>query len=635
MTVTQMRKAEFNGGADRFLFDNAPTPIWLEDWTAVEAFCEARKAEGVEDIDALLATDEDLVRQVAGSIIVKAVNQAAVDFVQGPSEEALLGNLPAQLMTEGSLISLRKQIKAVFARRTSEQHEVAGADFGAQALDAQLNWVAPIADGQPDYANVLVMFWDLKDHKAAQRAMQEQVDVLETLLDMSRGIASTFDIELILKLLAETSIALTGASGATITLFDTGERKIIRQVVSGDGPIDPAPRDFGMIESGPAGWAIANRKTLRIDDLGQRGHWTVPAAMEARLRGHPLLIAPIIDDAVVGTVMIVGAQRTTFAPAHEAIARMIANQAAVAIRNAGLYEEMRSSHAAAQAAHDELKHTQTQLLAAQKMEAIGSLAAGIAHEINTPIQFVSDNVTFIRDGIETLAEFARLHLEILSEIPADTHLGEQVAAARRRWTEKDCDFLLEEIPDAIAETLEGATRVTDIVRAMKEFAHPGYEEPSPTDINRVVETTVQVSRNEWKYVADIELDLDDELPEVPALPGPLGQSLLIMIVNSAQAIGGQRRNGKGAIRISTRHVGDTVEICVTDDGPGIPPDILDRIFEPFFTTKEIGKGSGQGLSIAHSMVVDKHNGQIWAENRYPGAMIVMHLPVKQPGKTAD
>ncbi len=630
MTVAELATAEFSWGTDRFLFENAPTPIWLEDWTGVEAFCEAKRAEGVEDIAALLHQDGDLLRSVASSIIVKAVNQAAVDFVSAPSEQGLLGNLPAELLTQGSLVSLVKQMVAVFEGRTNEQHEVAGADFGAHALDAQLNWIAPIVDGAPDYANVLVMFWDLKEHKAEQRAMREQVDVLETLLDMSRGIASTFDTDLILELLAETSIELTTASGAMILLFDTKSEEIHKQVIRGDGPIDPPPRDYEMVATGPAGWVIANRKTLLVEDLGAAAMGTMPEELTARLDGYPLIIAPIIDDAdVIGTVMIVGSQGTKFLPAHESITRMIAAQAGVAIRNASLYKDMRESHDAVRAAHDELKHTQTQLLTAQKMEAIGGLAAGVAHEINTPIQFVSDNVTFIRDGIETLSELAKAHLDILGKIAPESELGEQVAAARKLWKDKDCEFLLEEIPDAIVETLEGAKRVSDIVRAMKEFAHPGFEELSPTDINRVVETTVQVSRNEWKYVAEIELALDDDLPPIPALPGPLGQSLLIMIVNSAQAIAEQSREEKGKIKISTGLQGDVVEIRVTDDGPGIPTGILDRIFEPFFTTKAIGKGSGQGLSIAHSVVVDKHNGEIWADNLYPGTMIVMHLPVKQ------
>ena len=194
------------------------------------------------------------------------------------------------------------------------------------------------------------------------------------------------------------------------------------------------------------------------------------------------------------------------------------------------------------------------------------------------------------------------------------------------------------MPDAIEETLEGTRRVAEIVRAMKEFAHPGQNDFTSTDINRIIENTVKVSRNEWKYVAEIELDLDPDLPQIPGLPGPLGQSLLIMVVNSAQELAKSRSiesEGKGTIRISTKLTDDIVEIRVAENGPGIPPDVLPRIFEPFFTTTEVGTGSGQGLSIAHSVVVDKHHGEIWADNLYPGAMMVIHLPVTQPEKKED
>ena len=183
---------------------------------------------------------------------------------------------------------------------------------------------------------------------------------------------------------------------------------------------------------------------------------------------------------------------------------------------------------------------------------------------------------------------------------------------------------------AVDESLEGARRVAEIVRAMKEFAHPGSQTKSTVDVNRVIETTLQVSRNEWKYVADLVLDLDDNLPTIEGHGGPLGQSLLIMFVNSAQAIAEHRNtaeDGKGTIRVSTRHLDGAVEIRVADNGPGIPQEIIERIFDPFFTTKEVGKGSGQGLSIARSVVVDKHGGKLWVEQGNPGAVFGMRLPV--------
>jgi signal transduction histidine kinase len=343
-------------------------------------------------------------------------------------------------------------------------------------------------------------------------------------------------------------------------------------------------------------------------------------------------VAPIIvDDLVLGTLTTLnnpGAPR--FTEMDLSLVRMLAMQAAVAIRNAELYEELRTSRDSVAAAHEELKDTQTQLLAAQKMEAIGSLAAGIAHEINTPIQFVSDNVSFIKDSVEALGKLSAARSVFLDRIRDHPELGAEVAELHKQWEDGDSDFLMEEIPMAVAETLEGAQRVAEIVRAMKEFAHPGSQSKSSVDINRVVETTMQVSRNEWKYVAELELDLDDTIPIIEGHSGPLGQSLLIMFVNSAQAMAETRSEseGKGRIAVSTRHDDGWVEIRVTDNGPGIPQEIIDRVFDPFFTTKDVGKGSGQGLSIARSVVVDKHQGEIWIEDNNPGAVFVIRLPVE-------
>lgn len=197
------------------------------------------------------------------------------------------------------------------------------------------------------------------------------------------------------------------------------------------------------------------------------------------------------------------------------------------------------------------------------------------------------------------------------------------------WKEKDCDFLLNEIPDATDETIEGTRRVGEIVRAMKQFAHPGEQTKSEVNVNRVVETTVQVSRNEWKYVADLELDLDDTIPMIQGYAGPLGQILLIMFVNSAQAIAEHRDSysrDKGTIRVTTSKKDGVVEIQIADNGPGIPQEIVNRIFDPFFTTKDVGKGSGQGLSIARSVVVDKHQGEIWVEDGDPVPSLLSASP---------
>lgn len=445
---------------------------------------------------------------------------------------------------------------------------------------------------------------------------------------MSHGLASTFDVDTILALLADSIVELSGAEASLLALFDLETAALTNLAIGGALPGAPT-EDMSLVRATLGEWTALGRIPTLSADLGADERANVPGI---DLAGFSAAIAPILSDhSVLGTVALFRSERGRLLSETDlSLVKMFAGQTATAIAHAETYEHLRESRDRVQAAHEELKHAQTRLLSAQKMEAIGGLAAGIAHEINTPIQFVSDNAAFIRDAIEVLADFQVAQNRILGQLTDHPEFGDEISKLREEWERRNCEFLLEEVPGAVADTLEGAGRVTEIVRAMKEFAHPGTESTLPLDANRVIETALQVSRGEWKYVADIETDLDPGLPIIEGHPGPLGQVLLVMLVNGAQAIADHRSlasEGKGTIRITTRLLGDFVEIRVADNGPGIPPDIADRIFEPFFTTKGVGKGSGQGLSIAHSVIVDKHNGEIWVEDAKPGAEFVMRLPV--------
>ncbi|GAB4560358.1 MAG: hypothetical protein Kow0047_06900 [Anaerolineae bacterium] len=269
-----------------------------------------------------------------------------------------------------------------------------------------------------------------------------------------------------------------------------------------------------------------------------------------------------------------------------------------------------------------------QLSQAQKLQAIGRLAAGIAHEINTPTQYVSDNLRFLRDAFQELSAW-------LTKVPqvatAPIHTGGTSAGAN--GAEPDLEFLLSEIPAAIEQSIEGLERVNQIVRAMKEFSHPGTEGKIAVDLNRAIESTVTIARNEWKYVADVELDLASDLPLVPCLVHDLNQAILNIIVNAAHAIedvvkGNGHGAKKGKIHISTHKDGDWVEIRISDTGTGIPEEIRDKIFEPFFTTKGVGRGTGQGLAIAHHVVVEKHGGTLTFETELgKGTTFIIRLPL--------
>ncbi|MEM9891796.1 MAG: ATP-binding protein [Actinomycetota bacterium] len=242
----------------------------------------------------------------------------------------------------------------------------------------------------------------------------------------------------------------------------------------------------------------------------------------------------------------------------------------------------------------EAREMERALATTGRMESIGQLAAGVAHEINTPVQFVSDNARFLTSSFDELIELNGKLIEL-----GRTH---DEAATARLADEADLEFLVEEVPQALAQSKEGLERVSEIVRAMKDFSHPG-DDVGDCDLNAIIETTMAVSRNEWKYVADLELDLDPELPIVQGSAGRIKQVLLNMLVNAAHAIeDGREGEEKGRIEISTVAAGAVARITVSDDGCGMDDHVRERIFDQFFTTKEVGRGTGQGLTLAWDMV---------------------------------
>lgn len=278
------------------------------------------------------------------------------------------------------------------------------------------------------------------------------------------------------------------------------------------------------------------------------------------------------------------------------------------------------------------KQMQCELAQAQKLESVGQLAAGIAHEINTPTQYVGDNTQFLKDAFHDMTRVLEEATELVRCASEGGGVAEQrVEALRTALADADVEYLMEEIPQAIDQSLHGVERVTKIVRAMKEFSHPGTDEKCLVDLNTAIETAITVSRNEWKYVSDVVTEFDADLPHVFCLPAELNQVFLNLIVNAAHAIDdvlGTDAKEKGVITIRTRSCGDRVEVTVRDTGTGIPEEIRSRIFDPFFTTKEVGKGTGQGLAIARSVVVDKHDGTIRCESvPGEGTTFVVELPV--------
>ena len=261
--------------------------------------------------------------------------------------------------------------------------------------------------------------------------------------------------------------------------------------------------------------------------------------------------------------------------------------------------ELRGKTIQLQAEMQQRMELETQLVHAQKMEAVGQLASGIAHEINSPSQFANDNILFLKDAVQGF----------IAEIDQTDKAPD----------EKEILFLKENAPQAVEQASEGISRITTIVKSMKNFAYrDATSEKKPNDLNQAIRSTSVVATNEWKYHADLQLDFDESLPMVPCNIGEINQVVLNLIVNGAHAIRDRYdESQKGVLIVATKHYPEQncVVISISDDGGGIPEKVQNRIFEPFFTTKEVGVGTGQGLAIAHNVVVKSHGGQIWFESK--------------------
>jgi signal transduction histidine kinase len=274
---------------------------------------------------------------------------------------------------------------------------------------------------------------------------------------------------------------------------------------------------------------------------------------------------------------------------------------------------------------------ETQLRQAQKLEAVGSLAAGIAHEINTPIQFVSDNIRFLADSFSSIMEVVEQHRLCREKmVPVFGELDE-IIQLRELDRRVDVDYLKTEIPLAVEQSLDGVRRVSTIVRAMKDFSHINEREMVLADINQMLDTTLTVARNELKYVADVAKDFSTDIPQVECFRNDLNQVFLNLMINAAHAIAdvvGDGTSGRGTITVRTRREGEDVVVAISDTGSGIPVGVRDRVFDPFFTTKEVGKGSGQGLAIARSIVVEKHKGAVTFDTEVgKGTTFYVRLPI--------
>ena len=260
-------------------------------------------------------------------------------------------------------------------------------------------------------------------------------------------------------------------------------------------------------------------------------------------------------------------------------------------------------------ANEQLKIAQSQMIQQEKMASIGQLAAGVAHELNNPIGFVNSNFTSLEKYFQAIIEYLNLMKKTIRN-NKDKIGEEEINQIEELEEENSIDFIIEDIEELFVDSKEGVERITEIVKNLRRFSRVDYEnEMLPYDLNEGIRNTLVVAKNEIKYVADVNMELN-EISPIEAIGGEINQVLLNMIVNAAQAIQEQDREGRAQINIRTYQKDDKVYCEIEDDGPGIPKDIQNKIYDPFFTTKQVGKGTGLGLNISYDIIVNKHKGKL-------------------------
>ncbi len=267
-----------------------------------------------------------------------------------------------------------------------------------------------------------------------------------------------------------------------------------------------------------------------------------------------------------------------------------------------------------------------------KLEAIGQLTAGVAHEINTPTQLVGSNLRFLGQQLEPVLTLIDKVYQLNRAVKNGTATPELAIELEKAAIATHLEYFRQEAPKAIEQSLEGIDRISRIISAMRFFSHPGSEYKEMADLNQIIENALSLSHNEWKNVAEIITDLEADIPAVECLPIDLSQVVLNLIINAVHAIqdvAGDEPTTKGQIVITSRQIGELVEVRIADSGTGIPPEIHDKIFDPFFTTKDVGRGTGQGLAIAYTVIVQKHGGTIEFETELGrGTTFIIRFPKK-------
>jgi PAS domain S-box-containing protein len=557
------------------------------------------------------------------------VNKGAVEQT-GYSQQELLRMTPLDINPEFSEKSFRRMIAPLADGRldshfftTLYRHK----DGGNIPVEIILQHITS-EDGE----NLFVaMARDVRERKQAEAALGEANDralreydcLLQRLALLAQASGSARDLNTIFGAILDFVTSSVPCSTLFISLYNqaTSTRQVVYMWYNGK-EIDVSDFEPVRVAAGPAGQTIKAGEVLIFGDYAKSVEKKDTNFLfgydEDSREPRSTVMAPMkIKGDVIGLIEVQSYELEAYTREHTTALRMAANLAANAIENVRLLEQERLNG--------------ERIRISQKMESLGQLAAGVAHEINTPLQYVNDNTRFLKDAIGDLTILFDKYEKLLEESENGLVAQQRVSEAERRAESENCQYLLKEIPGAIEESLEGIERVSQIIKSMRDFAHPGSVEMKSVDLNKSIESTITVARNEWKYIADMEMDFDESLPPVTCIAGEVNQVILNLIVNAAHAISDvleAESGGKGQIKVKTIRDDDWVEIQVSDSGNGIPPEVQSKIFDPFFTTKEVGKGTGQGLAISHQVVVGKHGGNLSFKTKNKGGTtFIIRLPI--------
>ncbi|MBI5942180.1 MAG: PAS domain-containing protein [Caulobacterales bacterium] len=556
----------------RTLFDDLPVAVWEVDLSAVRgAYDRPGSGGGLAG-----------AARIAGLITLLRANRLGAEIFCASDATQLSGGLP-RLLGDDALPGFVRMLDALLAegfRRVGSELPMHNLQGGSLTMDIS----AVVVPGhEATLGRVLMSFQDISQRRIQERELECHRQHLEEMVEQRTAAlrASYAEAERMLSILSAILIGVDG-EGRIIRFNSAAERISGRTAAAMIGVIFAEShllKDAAAV-SRQLEVAMAERTTREIRDQPCRRSDGTEAFLDLSI-----IPTAAVDGSGRGGVILVGFDVTT-------------------------------------RREEEARRTQN-----QNLESIGQLAAGVAHEINTPIQFIGDNLQFLRNAFTDLEQVMRAAQSLADGSGTAPDLSTALSNA-------DAGFLVHEVPRAIDQSQHGVDQVAHIVRALKDFAHPGATSRQAVDVNECLRTTIEVARNEYRYIANLSIDLAQDIPLISAVPSELNQTFLNLLVNAAHAIQAKLENGggvgriKGTIAISSRCSEGMIEIRIRDNGCGIAPEHRQRLFTPFFTTKPVGMGTGQGLSLCHAFIVKHHGGTIDCESEPGvGSVFIIRVPL--------